>query len=432
MKFKNKDSMGIFLMTAAISLEYFAWGFVDPFFSIFANGILHNLFLLGILFAVKNFISLCVAVAISGQMRKVPPKFFAIVSKWICLIQAVVYFLAGLLLSKVLLFAAIFLESFSQPMRNVSEQTFLIQHSGKRNASRVMGLNFACKNFAWVFGTFVCGVLLFLLGRFWHLQFEEFLHFGFLLLLPFAAMGIFLLWRIRSVRFSFFRTLRHTPIFSDEFFGRFFAGFSKLSPQLSFSLVLFFLLRLTEKMVTIFVPLLAISLQLELWQVGILMAFLFLPFSFSFLFSALADRFDRFVLVIVGLLLCVVPLVFLTFVQAPLWVALFSAGLAFCLAIVQPANLGIVASLAPRKERAHLAGLEIFFQKAGTIFGAIVLGFVAQNFGLQVVFAVIAVLAFAFALVGIIVKMHSRRQGVCHRHNRVLGGLHLHARSLQI
>ena len=150
-------------------------------------------------------------------------------------------------------------------------------------------------------------------------------------------------------------------------------------------------------MILLFVPLLAAQLNLPFWQIGILTAAFFAPYTFCSIFGKIADRFDRFSIIFGGLFLAIIPLIFLSIARAPFWIGIFSMAIAFCLAIIQPANLGIVASLAPKNHRKHLAGLEMFFERFGVIFGSLFFGFIGEKFGLQAVFFSVAILTFLFA-----------------------------------
>jgi MFS family permease len=158
----------------------------------------------------------------------------------------------------------------------------------------------------------------------------------------------------------------------------------------------------------LFIPLLAVKLNLAIWQVAILTASLFLPYVFSFIFSKMADRVERLSLIIVGLVLSVIPMIMLYFARAPIWIGVLSASIALCLAIIQPANLGMIASLASRSQKSRLAGLEVFFRKLGVIFGAFALGYIAEKWSLEVVFLVIAALSIAFAIAAVIIKLKIR------------------------
>ncbi len=168
-------------------------------------------------------------------------------------------------------------------------------------------------------------------------------------------------------------------------------------------------------------PLLSFSLNLKIWQIGILMAFLYLPYVFSYSFSVLADKLERFSIVIFGLILSIFPLIMLSIISQPLWIGILSTIISLSMAIIQPANLGIVTSLSSKKERSHLASLEIFFQRVGIIFGAIILGYIGEKFSLQAVFLIMAILSIIFSVFAIAVKWHSHKEKINHKHNLLKG-----------
>jgi MFS family permease len=399
---------GIFYMIAATSVECFGWGFADAFFSIFADGILNNLFFLGVLIAMRGIIALLVTIIGTQAMESTTPRNIAIFGKVVLIICAILYVLAGIHKSEGLLISAIVLNGIGQPLRVVANQGFLIAHVNKKNASVIMGIDFAVKNLLWILGIILSGLGLFFLGKIVHHDPLDVIHYGFIMLGLSCVVGIYLLENIPQKKIpNIFGDVRRI-ILNGRVFGNFFSGFNTFSMPLIFSLLLFFLIRLIETTVTLFIPLLAVKLNLAIWQVAILTASLFLPYVFSFIFSKMADRVERLSLIIVGLVLSVIPMIMLYFARAPIWIGVLSASIALCLAIIQPANLGMIASLASRSQKSRLAGLEVFFRKLGVIFGAFALGYIAEKWSLEVVFLVIAALSIAFAIAAVIIKLKIR------------------------
>jgi predicted MFS family arabinose efflux permease len=145
--------------------------------------------------------------------------------------------------------------------------------------------------------------------------------------------------------------------------------------------------RILQDMTMLFVPLLALELKLEFWQIGVLIALLYVPVIFSFIFSIIADKVDRLNIVIFGLILSLFPLIFLSFTEVPLYVGILSSLISFSVSMIRPAGMGIVASLAKNKDMAQIAGLEVFFGQVGVVFSSIILGIIAQYFGIKIVFS---------------------------------------------
>ncbi|MCT4592203.1 MAG: hypothetical protein N4A36_02370, partial [Candidatus Gracilibacteria bacterium] len=67
-------------------------------------------------------------------------------------------------------------------------------------------------------------------------------------------------------------------------------------------------------------------------------------------------------------------------------------------------NLGIIATLVPEKEKAHIAGLETFLGYMGSIFGALILGYIAEKYSLNAVFVIMAIIAGGFFITACIIK----------------------------
>lgn len=414
---------GVFWIIAANSLEFFGWGFIDPLFSIFANGILDNFFYIGLLLAIKNFTALLVTIPISQCVHKITPRNLAIFARILTIVFTVGYFLAGLNQSILTLFIAQVLSGIAQPLRDVAGQDFLIENIDKKRASSIMGLDFFTKNAFWIISCSLSGFALFFIGSLLNQNnIEDLIFYNFIFLAIASFFGIFVLLKIETKKKRrFFWFIKHAEriVLSHKTYLNFFRGFKKFSLQLNFSLVLFFLLSMLERVIGVFVPLLAFQLNLPLWQIGLLLASFWLPYLFTFFFSILADKFDRLLIIICGLLLSLIPLTILSFTEAPLWLGICSSLITLSIALMQPANLGIVASLAPNSEKAHIAGMGFIFSKMGIIFGAILLGFIAEKFGLRTIFVVIALLALIFTIMAIFVKFKSYQNNTCKKHNKI-------------
>ncbi len=406
-------------MITASTIELLGWGFSDCFFSIFANNLLNNFFYVGVLYSAIATVNLIFTVVTSKMLSEISARMMAVLARLLYTVCVLMYFFAGFFYSIIPLFFAVLFNGIGRAMRNTSEQDFLIEHSNNKNASTIMGTNFALKNTAWYASMAISGFILIWLANLLGKTPENTIHYLFLLVLPCFAIEVFLLKKIHIKKRIFNLFNFKKAIFDSHIFTNFFKGTKNLHPVLIFGISLIFMLRVLRDMILLFVPLLAIKLNLEFWQIGILIGLLHVPFLFSFLFSFVADKVDRLNLIIFGLLFSLFPLVFLSKTSAPLMIGALSSLISFSVAIIQPADLGIIASLAEKKDRAHIAGLELFLGQAGIIFGSIVLGFVAEQFSLQTVFLIMAVISFIFALIAIKIKIQINCQNIGNKHNKV-------------
>lgn len=418
MPLKSYIKNGVFFMIAANGLEFFGWGFSDCFFSIFTNKILNNFFYVGLVYGTIAFFNLIFTVIASSIIRKTDARKMALWAKGIYVISAIFYFLAGFYKSIIALFVAVVFNGIGRSLRNTSEQDFLIEHSNKKNASKIMGIDYALKNSLWYTSMVFSGFILVWLAKQTNKNPIDIIHYLFLIMLPILAICSVLLLKIKKQNnFLNFSQIKGI-VFNKKLFTDFFKITKDLNPALIFSISLIFMLRIMSDMILLFVPLLAISFNLAFWEIGLLIGLLNIPFLFCFISSFIADRIDRLSLIIFGLIFSLFPLFLLAHAKTPLWIGIFASLISLSIAIIQPANLGIIASLTNKKQRANIAGLELFLGQIGVIFGSVVLGFCAQHFGIQKVFLIIGIISFIFASIAIKIKLHIHRKGLSHKHNK--------------
>jgi MFS family permease len=165
-------------------------------------------------------------------------------------------------------------------------------------------------------------------------------------------------------------------------------------------------MEMTSRISLLFVPLLAQSLGLPLFQIFLITAFMLLPMVFTYAFSHLADKYDKLTLIIYGIAFSLFPLIFLTTTDGPIEIAIASSIISLCLALLQPSVLGLAGSLAPTKEKHSVVQLELFFQSIGAIVGAVGLGAISNLYGIQSAFLVVAATAVIFLIIAFYLHFH--------------------------
>ena len=74
------------------------------------------------------------------------------------------------------------------------------------------------------------------------------------------------------------------------------------------------------------------------------------------------------------------------------------------MAIVRPANNGMITRLTPRRMMGEVTGLNNLADRLGRILGPILIGFVADLYGLSSTFLIMAVFAFGLGLMAMVLK----------------------------
>jgi len=156
--------------------------------------------------------------------------------------------------------------------------------------------------------------------------------------------------------------------------------------------------------------LLAQDLGLPLFQIFLLSAFMLFPMVFTYVFSKIADKYNKLTLIVYGISLSLLPLLFLTITEKPIEMAIASSIISLCLALLQPSVLGLAGNLTPENEKYSVVQLELFFQSFGAIIGSIGLGTVAEFYGIQTAFLFVAVIAVMFLFVAIYLHFHIEKK----------------------
>lgn len=401
----------IFLTSA---IEFFIFGIVDPLYSLFVYHIVEDYLWVGIIFGIRSAIGLITLFFCTRILPHLPPIQGLFFAQVFVLIGLLAFFFAGITESLILLIIGAVINGIAYMVRQSAKQGMLMNEVTGTNASQIMGTNVAVKYTFWSIGMFAGGFFIFLIGDFplpfIYLATSGLWVLGMMLFLPHFSSFVSLPWK------KFWKSSTEV-IQKDKIFFHLFSKMKNFSSPLNYSIVLCFFMEMTSRVSLLFVPLLAQSLGLSLWQIFVLTALMLFPMIFTFLFSEIADRYDRLTLIIYGIAFSLFPLIFLSFTQSPLSIALSSSIVSLSIALLQPAVLGLSGNLAPRKEKNTVVQLELFFTSLGAILGGVVLGWIAEKFGIQMAFLGVACIAFVFLCTAVWLHFHLHSHDEKHKKN---------------
>lgn len=147
-------------------------------------------------------------------------------------------------------------------------------------------------------------------------------------------------------------------------------------------------------------PLLLLSKQFTLAQIGILTAVYPTVWGLSQLFTGkLSDIYSKKMLLFWGMLLQAVGIVFLAFASKEIHFILIGIGLGFGTALVYPTFLNAISDFTHPTQRAESLGTFRLWRDLGYAFGAILTGLIADSFGLASSIIAIGILTGFSALV---------------------------------
>lgn len=396
-------SRGITVIITATAVDFFAWGLIDPFFSTFARDVLQNLFLVGILISCKGLSGLLFLAPLSQVLHVKSPRIVSLIGRMGSTAAIFLYALGGITFTTWILFLGSFLHGIAGSARDVSTRDYLMTQSPKKYASTILGTNFSVRYGAWMTASIISGFLIVGMSLLFHMPTENILPYAFLISIPFFLSSFFLLQTIASNDKPFpYKAFLPKAIFLRE--KNLLQKFCNLHIQVKFSISLIMFLQIVRSALLLFLPLMALDMNLSIEKVGILIAFMYAPLLLSAIFSIFEDKAERMLFVIGGLLFASVPLLLLSQVDTPLHIGFLAVLTSLSIAVIMPANLGNIAANTKRSEAAHVSALQIISQRMGMLVGAFCIGTVSQLFGIQSAFLVIALLAITFAIFAIIVR----------------------------
>ncbi len=387
----------------ATGVEVFIWGLVDPLYSVFINSVVNDYFLVGLIFAFKSAVGLLSIFFLNRILRHIPSLQALFISYVMVFVVFITFFFAGIFHSMVLLLIASLVNGVAFILRKNAKQDILMNEITEETAGAILGKNVATSYTFWAIGMCIGGFGLFL--------FEK-------ISLPHVYLitaGLWIsLYFLFSTKLPFFTKIKKEDIWNDikevfvkdKIFLSAFRNMKKYSSELNYSIVLVMFMEMTSRISLLFVPLLAQSLGLPLFQVFLLSAFMLLPMVFTYWFSKIADKYNKLTLIVYGISLSLLPLIFLTTTNHPIEIAVASSAISLCLALLQPSVLGLAGSLAPNAEKHSVVQLELFFQSIGAIVGSVGLGTIADSYGIQAAFLCIAVVAVIFLLIALYLHFH--------------------------
>jgi YNFM family putative membrane transporter len=154
----------------------------------------------------------------------------------------------------------------------------------------------------------------------------------------------------------------------------------------------------------VFIPLFALSIDLGLKEVALLMALMHLPLSLSFVISELTDGAKRMNVIAIGLFIGGISFILLSVLVTQLWVAILAALTMLSLAIIRPAYNGMITLLTPRRYLGEVTSLNNVSLRLGYVVGPVLSGLIADRYSIQVAFLVIAIFAFILAILALFFK----------------------------
>ncbi len=412
---KTEPSSFIKWISIISAFEYLAWGIIDPIYSLFINSIVDNYFVVGIIFGLRSFTGMLAIFFLSRMLKHIPLIQGFFLSYLLIFIGFIGFFLSGLLNSLFILLLVSVINGIAIMLKQNSKQNMLMNEITAKNASKIMGGNIAIKYSFWSIGMLIAGGI-----------FSFFTNFPLQnLYLVIAGFWVFILFFFNSQQQKFislpwkkwWQDIKDVVMKDKICFG-IFSEMKKFPIELNYSIILCFFMEMTSRVSLLFVPLLAQSLGLAIHQIFFLTAFMLLPMMFTFVFSSVADKYNKLTLIIYGIAFSLFPLLFLTTTESPIEIAIASSVISLCIALLQPSVLGLSGNLAPKSKKHTVIELELFFTGTGAIVGSMGLGAIAEYYGIQIAFLAVAIVAMFFLLTALVLHFYLMKKNITVHQNK--------------
>lgn len=390
----KKISIGVKLIVFLIFLRTLGWGFSDPFFSIFLKDFSENYTIIGIFMSVMSLVSLLTLIPLMRLADKVKDASIMVDGEVFYLFTIMAYTAAAFLKSVPLLIIAFILNGIAHPFVIVGAETYIRKHNGSVGAASTFGFYNAFNYFGWVLGMAIAAYLI------PYYTFKTM----FLFVLPSVVISFFVLPRIKERGFrSFLRGLKKY-FHRRKDFEDIINDFKNLDHRMFFFLLLSFFDGVVVMFQYVFIPLFALSIDLSFKQIALLMAVMYFPCIFSFFFAEMADRMKKMAVIALGLFIGAASFVLLTFIVHRLWVVILAVMISFSMAIIRPAYNGMITQLTSRRMLGEISSIHNLFVRLGHIIGPVFSGLIADAFGINISFFLMAFMAFGLGLVTMLLK----------------------------
>lgn len=387
--------MGIKLIVLVIFLRSFGWGFVDPYWSIYLKQFTENYTLVGVFSALLSFASLITIIPLIRLADRMKETVLIRDAELLYFFVILAYILSGLLRSIPLLLLTMVLSGVAHTLLTIGTESYIRKHDGKGKAGP-FAYYVALDYFGWIIGMIIAA---------YTVQYYT-LNTMFLFVLPAVIFSFFILPHIhergiKSLLKGFKRYFHSGRDLSDIF-----KDCRELSPKMVFFFLLAFFDGAIRMFSLIFIPLFALSIDLDFKAIAFLMAAMYFPFIMSFFFSELSDRMRKMNVIATGLFIGGISFVSLYFIVDKFWVVAFAAAISLSMAIVRPAYNGMITRLAPRRMLGEVTSLNNFADRLGRIVGPVLAGLVADAYGLPLIFLLTAIVAFGLGLMSLALRSY--------------------------
>ncbi len=397
---KNFFSIPISIKAASLSvfLLFLWWGlWADTFFSVFVKSIVDNVFWISVIWAILSISKLIFTLPIGALEDHSDKRQIITLSKIFYVLSGFLFFFAWIFWSLPILIIWVIVAWIASSTLFTTYGTVIREYTDKEHACSSFGLFFSGMNIAFVIWALISAVLIKYIR----------LPYLFLFIVLFTTISLIAdknlptlsaeklkeMFAKESFIHQFFR-----EVFSFSAFKRMFVAIKWYSKNIYSSLGYEFLFNVLDFIGFLFIPIVAITNNLNLSEIAIIFAVMRLPYVVSFFTASMADKYNKKMLIYFILF-------FLSFLYTLLWfqewfatILTISFGISMGLSILKPAISWLIAEQTTKNDLGMITWAVEFSGRLWNIVWAIVFWGLSAIIWLQVSFIIIGVWLFGLSL----------------------------------
>lgn len=380
-------SRGVKQISAARSIRWFGWGFVEPLIPVFLLSFSGSFAETGALRSVYDVVFLLVLVPVTLLADRIPSRTVLLLALALYPFIGLSYILAGATGAAVFVVIARAINGGAFCLDAVGTDTYLRRHAIRDRLASSFGFIDALSNSAWIFGALLSIPLVAYIPihkLFFAVSVTSVLAFAFVI--PLGTD------KASSVRRAGTSVLRH------GFLHRLRAQGITWSPDLKRYAMLTAFAEIIYVLGSFFIPLFAYTQGASLVEVILISAILAIPWTFAYHLGKLSDRVGNRTMLQLSLLCLAGTFILFTYSSAPPAYLVF----AFVLGIIEVViEISTKALITTATLPAHYGRVSGFMEGIGgfaSLSGPIAIGFFVDSVGINVLFAALAFVALAICL----------------------------------
>ena len=402
-----------YLMVSTFIFVLWRWLGSDIFLSIYIEQIIDKIWIVGVLGAILAATKLLLSIPIGYLNDKTNPKYILIIAKLMYIICGLCYFAAGILESPELLIIGIVLNGLASPILFTTTMSIVREETDNTQATQAFGLFQTATQwsyFVWaiIISFFVDSIPL---------------YYVFLAIVVFSFISML---RTTTIPIQEERGLWKTIdayIFHQNVYKKVRQDLKEYNITLYLTLFLQFLYGIVDYLWFLFIPLLALSNDLTLWQIALIFAIMRIPHLLSVYFAGTLDKYNQFIVVCTTYITIGLFLWWLAYTKAFVGILALSLCISACLAVLRPILLWFIGRLVENRHKAEITWVQETVTRTGEIVGSIWFALIAQYSTIQRWFFIVWVLLILIAI-GTLLQQHlfilpTRNIGTSIRHTAV-------------